>query len=128
MTDEKESKMANLSDELQSGVLTNPSENALFNGDSVKDGDVTATIRAFQKRRFDDGKVVEQAWVVLFEEVDAGVKLNKTRTEQLFSIMGTNEMSNMIGRPITIAFDPTISFGGRKTGGVCLKRAEENLV
>jgi len=126
--DEKKSKMENLSDELQSGVLTNPSENALFNGDALKNGDVTATIRAFQKRRFDDGKVVEQAWVVLFEEVDAGVKLNKTRTEQLFSIMGTNEMSNMIGRPITIAYDSSVKFGSKTVGGVCLKRAEENLV
>jgi len=127
MGDEQESKMEDLTELLSAGALTNPSENALLKGDDVKGGDMTMTIRGFKKRRFDDGKKVETAWVMFFEEIDAGVKLNQSRQAQLLEVMGTNEMSNMVGRPITVGYDPDIKFGVKKVGGICLKRAEETL-
>ena len=129
MAETQETVMENLTDELQSGALTNPNPNALLKGDDLKGGDMTVTIRAAQKRVFAKGtKDEEVAWVLLFNEIDAGVKLNKTRTEQLFSIMGSNQIDHMIGRLITIAYDPNVMMAGRKVGGVCFKKAEEGLV
>lgn len=126
MADEKEVKSEDLTDMLQDGVLTNPSDKALFKGDDVKAGDITVTIRGAKKRKFFDTD--ETAWILFFEEVDAGLKLNKTRTEQLFMLMGTSNIGEMVGRPITLTYDPNIAMGGRKVGGVALKRAEETLV
>lgn len=126
MADEKEAKSEDLTDMLQDGVLTNPSDKALFKGDDVKAGDITVTIRGAKKRKFFDTD--ETAWILFFEEVDAGLKLNKTRTEQLFTLMGTSNIGEMVGRPITLTYDPNIAMGGRKVGGVALKRAEETLV
>lgn len=126
MADEKEAKSEDLTDMLQDGVLTNPSDKALFKGDDVKAGDITVTIRGAKKRKFFDND--ETAWILFFEEVDAGLKLNKTRTEQLFVLMGTSNIGEMVGRPITLTYDPSIVMAGRKVGGVALKRAEETLV
>lgn len=126
MADEKEAKSEDLTDMLQDGVLTNPSDKALFKGDDVKAGDITLTIRGAKKRKFLDSD--ETAWILFFEEVDAGLKLNKTRTEQLFMLMGTSNIGEMVRRPITLTYDPNIVMSGRKVGGVALKRAEETLV
>ncbi len=126
MQDDKEPKTEDLTEMLQDGVLTNPSDKALFKGDDLKAGDITVTIRGAKKRKFLDSD--ETAWILFFEEVDSGLKLNKTRTEQLFTLMGTNNIGEMVGRPITLTYDPNIVMSGRKVGGVALKRAEETLV
>lgn len=128
MVEEAKSKITDMTEMLSDGILTNPSEDATFKGDDLKAGDITVTIRGAKKRQYDDGKKVETVWVIYFEEVDAGCKLNKTRTEQLFSIMGTSNIGEMVGRPITLTYDANISMAGRKVGGVALKRAEETLV
>ena len=126
MQDDKEQKTEDLTDMVQDGVLTNPSDKSLFKGDDLKAGDITVTIRGAKKRKFLESD--ETAWILFFEEVDSGLKLNKTRTEQLFTLMGTNNIGEMVGRPITLTYDANISMGGRKVGGVALKRAEETLV
>lgn len=128
MAEEEKAKITDMTEMLQDGILTNPSEDATFKGDDLKAGDITVTIRGAKKRQYDDGKKAETVWVLYFEEVDAGCKLNKTRTEQLFTLMGTANIGEMVGRPITLTYDPNIMMAGRKVGGVAFKRAEETLV
>lgn len=119
--------MQDLTDVLQTGVLNNPSDTALYKAEDLKNGSVTITIRGFVKRQFTDkttGKV-ENSWVLLSEEDGPGVKLNLTRQEQLFSLMGTNRIDEMVGRPITLEYDPDVKFGAKKVGGIRLSRAED---
>ena len=127
MADQDTNTMQDLTEVLQTGVLNNPSDTALYKGEDVKAGPITITIRGFVKRQFTDkttGKV-ENAWVLLSEEDGPGLKLNLTRQEQLFLIMGTNRIDEMVGRPITIAYDPDVKFGAKKVGGIRLERAED---
>lgn len=128
MSDEQEARMEDLTDLLQDGTLSNPNDNALLNGESVKNGDMILTIRGFKKRQFESNGKVERAWIVFFEEIDAGCKLNKTREADLITIMGTNQFRDMIGRVVTLAYDPEIRMGGKKVGGIAIRRAEETLV
>ena len=127
MAEQDQNMMQDLTDVLQTGVLNNPSDTALYKAEDLKNGPVTITIRGFVKRQFTDkttGKV-ENSWVLLSEEDGPGVKLNLTRQEQLFSLMGTNRIDEMVGRPITLEYDPDVKFGAKKVGGIRLSRAED---
>lgn len=127
MAEQDQNTMQDLTDVLQTGVLNNPSDTALYKAEDLKNGSVTITIRGFVKRQFTDkttGKV-ENSWVLLSEEDGPGVKLNLTRQEQLFSLMGTNRIDEMVGRPITLEYDPDVKFGAKKVGGIRLSRAED---
>jgi len=127
MADEQEVSMVDLTDELQSGVLTNPNDNALFNADYFKqNGPQVFTIRGFVKRQFmDEKKGPQNAWVVKFQEDVPGLKLNMTNQTKLVEIMQSNRFDDMIGRRITLYFDPNVTMGSKKTGGVRIERAED---
>jgi hypothetical protein len=124
---EQETQIENLTDMLQSGVLSNPKDDATMTADYVKEnGPFELTVKGFVKRRYTDkdGKV-ENAWVMLFEEDIPGVKLNMTRQAQLFEIMGTAQIDNIVSRKIIVSHDPSIRFGSKVVGGVRLERAED---
>lgn len=127
--EENQGQVEDLTELLQSGTLSNPSETATYKADDVKQGPITLTIQGFKKRKFVDKAGKEEvAWVVVFAEGGPALKLNLTRQEQLNMIMGTNQIDGMIGRPITLAYDPDVKFGAKKVGGITLERAEPNLV
>jgi len=127
MADEQEVSMVDLTDELQSGVLTNPNDNALFNADYFKqNGPQIYTIRGFVKRQFMDPKKGPQnSWVVKFREDVPGLKLNMTNQTKLVEIMGSNRFDDMIDRKITLYYDKDVMMGGKKIGGVRIERAED---
>jgi hypothetical protein len=127
MAEQEEATMEDLTDVLQSGMLGNPSDNALYTAAYIKEnGPLTLTIEGFVKRRFTDknGKT-ENAWVMKFSEGGPGCKLNLTRQDQLFSIMGTADISQIVSRQITLVHDPDVKFGKNKVGGIMLVRAED---
>jgi hypothetical protein len=130
MADEENTgQVEDLTGLLQSGTLSNPSETATYKAEDVKQGNLTLTIQGFKKRKFVDKTGKEEvAWVVVFAEGGPALKLNLTRQEQLHAIMGTNQIDAMIGRPITLTYDPDVKFGAKKVGGIALERAEPNLV
>lgn len=124
---EQEATIEDLTGVVQSGLLGNPKDDALMTADYVKEnGPFELTVRGFSKRRFTDksGKQ-ENAWILLFEEDCPGVKLNATRQAQLFEIMGTAQIDQIVSRKIIVSHDPSVSFGGKKVGGVRLERAED---
>ena len=113
---------------VQSGLLGNPSEDALMNAEYVKEnGPFELTINGFVKRKFTDKKTgkEETSWVIKWEEDAPGVKLNATRQSQLFHAMGTAQIDQMVTRKIIVAHDPNVTFGGKKVGGIMLVRAED---
>jgi hypothetical protein len=124
---EQETVIENLTDMLQTGMLGNPNEDATMTANYVKEnGPFELTIKGFIKRKYTgkDGKV-ENAWVMLFKEDVPGVKLNLTRQEKLFEIMGTAQIDQIVSRKIIVCHDPSVKFGKDKVGGVALERAED---
>jgi hypothetical protein len=128
MSEQEASTMEDLTGLVQDGILGNPSADALMTGEYVKDnGPFELTVHGFIKRKFTDRKTgkEETAWVMKFAEDVPGVKLNATRQSQLFEIMQTAQIDQIVSRKIIVAYDPTIQFGGRKVGGIRLERAED---
>lgn len=128
MEHEQESAYEDLTDVVQSGVLGNPKDDALMNAEYVKDnGPFELTVKGFIKRRFTDKKTgkAENFWVLVFQEDVPGVKLNAARQSQLFEIMGSAQIDQIVSRKILITHDPSVVFGGKKVGGIRLERAED---
>lgn len=125
---EQETVAEDLTGLVQDGFLGNPNEDALMNGDYVKDnGPFDLTVKGFVKRKFTDKKTgkEETAWIIRWMEDLPGVKLNATRQAQLFEIMGTAQIDQIVTRKIIVAYDPSVSFGGKKVGGIRLERSED---
>ena len=115
-----------LTEMLQAGILGNPKADATMNAEYVKEyGPFELTVKGFVKRRYKDKEKTDDKWVMLFMEDVPGIVLNATRQSQLFTIMGTAQIDQIVSRKIIVAHDPTVSFGGKKVGGIRLERAED---
>jgi len=83
---------------------------------------ITFTIARVEKKTFEakNGRPAEAKWVVTFEG-DRCLGLNKTNLQLLAKWFGTRN-SAWIGKRITVYRDESISFGGRLTGGLRVRR------
>lgn len=119
---EQEATMEDLTDLVQTGVLGNPKQGATLSAEFVKEnGPFEPIIEGFIKRRFTDknGKV-EDKWVMIFRDDLPGVVLNATRQAQLGGIFGSMDAGKIVGHRVIVAHDPSVSFGGKKVGGIKL--------
>ncbi len=122
---EQETDVIEETEVMQEGTLVDLKTTALWKGDDLKDMPNqrwTGTIAGLKQRKFQDG---ELAWVLVFTEDAPGLRLNKTNMACLREIMGTAQIRNMVTRPITLYYDKSVSFGGKKVGGIRIERAED---
>ena len=68
----------------------------------------------------DTGKTKKKP-VVFFEKIDKGLTLNATNKETLVAAFG-KAPAGWLGGTVGILVDPNVMFGGKKTGGVRLRR------
>jgi len=67
------------------------------------------------------GQEKEQKYVVYFQEKDKALVLNFTNAETIFEITGQGEMDDWAGTKIVLYDDPTITFAGKRVGGLRIR-------
>ena len=90
--------------------------------DVGEDG-VILTIKGFKQETLKSDSGDEQKIVMYFQE--AGYKpmvLNSTNSQILGKITGCATAGEARGRQVVVYDDPTVSFGGKATGGLRLKK------
>lgn len=84
--------------------------------------DTTLTIQAIQSEKIGD----DDKYVVYFEEVDKGLVLNKTNSETIASVAGSDDTDDWAGHKITL-FATTVSFQGKPTEAIRVKLRKPKL-
>jgi len=66
-----------------------------------------------------EGQPEELKWIMHFRETNIKpMALNSTNAQLIAAFMGSEETDDWTGRPIVLYADPSISFGGKLTGGI----------
>lgn len=99
-----------------------PSDSKYLRKDDVGEDGVILTIKGFTREavKGDDGD--EDKVVMHFEEEVRPMILNKTNSQLLASITGAKVAGDAKGKKLVVFNDPSVSFGGKITGGLRLKR------
>ena len=90
--------------------------------DDVRGESLILTIKGFGKEEIEQNGVKDTVSVVSFNEVDRKVILKSTTSGQLAELFG--KPSNAVGKQVEAYFDPSVSFGGKKTGGLRFRAPE----
>ncbi len=96
-----------------------------FSAASLKEsGPKVLTIKDCQKKNVAlESEPPEEKWVVMFEETEEGVALNRTRLDQLLALFGSLDSDVWKGQKVTVYCDPSVVHKGKKVGGVAFKEA-----
>jgi hypothetical protein len=99
-----------------------PGESKYLKRSDVGEDGMVLTIRGFKIEtvKGDDGD--EEKVVMHFAEDVKPMILNKTNSNLLAVCTGTRTAGEAKGKQIVVYDDPTISFGGRVTGGLRIKK------
>lgn len=65
-----------------------------------------------------EGEVPDMKYVLQFSEAIKPLVLNMTNAQLIAHITGQEDTDNWTGAKITLYNDPSVSFGGKLTGGV----------
>lgn len=71
-----------------------------------------------QKNLAKEGEPVENKYVLSFLEAIKPMVLNMTNGQLIAAALGSDETDNWVGKQITLYNDPSVSFGGKLTGGI----------
>jgi hypothetical protein len=82
------------------------------------------TIAEFKRLNIaQEGDPPDYKWALQFEEEAKPLLLNSTNIQLLKLALGVNGPAEAVGRKIVAFNDPSVSFGGKLTGGVRLRAA-----
>lgn len=95
------------------------SNKRFFGTDDVRDQSVVATIKGFGREEMENDGTTEKVSVMHLEGQDRAVILKTTTLNTLKDLFGTP--NEAVGKPIELYFDPTVSFGGKRVGGLRLR-------
>jgi len=65
---------------------------------------------------------VEMKWLVHFEEFEKAMVLNPTNINALGKACGSDDTDDWTGKEVIVYVDPTISYGGKLTGGLRIRK------
>lgn len=65
-----------------------------------------------------DNEPPEMKWIVRFSEAVKPMVLNSTNAQLIAHVTGSEETDDWTGKKITLYNDPSVSFGGKLTGGI----------
>lgn len=87
----------------------------------VMDGPITVTVKSFAKEIVDGDDGKEKLSTMTVEESDQKVVLKPTQLAVLTDLFG--KPSNAIGKPVELFLDKSVTFGGKKVGGLRIRAA-----
>jgi hypothetical protein len=96
---------------------------SFLKADDLRDGPRTLTIASVTVEELgrEDGPK-EKKPVMRFREDERGLTLNKSRYESATDLFGSPDTDRWTGKQVQLVLDPTVKFGGRKVGGIVLRR------
>ena len=68
------------------------------------------------------GKGTDTRVVLYFDGLKKGLVLNTANAETLLDITGTDEYEQWVDVPVQLYVDPDVTYGGKKTGGVRIRK------
>jgi hypothetical protein len=68
------------------------------------------------------GKGTEKRLVLYFDGLKKGLVLNRTNAEALLEITGTDDTENWGDTPVQLWVDPDVTYGGKKIGGIRMRK------
>lgn len=74
-----------------------------------------------------DDQPEEMKWTIFFKELDKPMVLNSTNIQLLTMALGTDETDDWIGKQVVVYNDPSVSFGGKITGGVRIRAPKKKV-
>jgi hypothetical protein len=96
------------------------SNKRFFGTDDVREQAVVATIKGFGREEMEDNDGgTQKVSVMHLEGQDRAVILKTTTLNTLKDLFGTP--NEAVGKPIELYFDPSVSFGGKRVGGLRLR-------
>lgn len=99
-----------------------PSESKFLKRSDVGEDGAILTIKGFRMETVKGDEGDEEKIVMHFVEDVKPMILNKTNANLLRVVTGVSTAGEAKGRQIVVYDDPTISFGGRITGGLRIKK------
>jgi hypothetical protein len=97
-----------------------------FKKEDVEQGPILVTIRAFEEENVAPAdKPQELKWVMYVDESDKGLVMNTTNLQLAAIALGSLDTDDWLGKKIVLFNDPTVSFGGKLTGGVRVRAAKK---
>lgn len=80
---------------------------------------ILVTIRGYELLNMAlQGEQPEMKWCLKFDEHEKPMSLNSTNGQIIAKITGSEDFDGWIGKRIVLFDDPSISFGGKLTGGI----------
>ena len=73
-----------------------------------------------------EGTEPEYKWCLTFEDSDKPFVLNMTNIQLLERICDSDNTDDWIGKKVVLFTDPTISYGGKVTGGIRVRAPKKN--
>lgn len=93
----------------------------LAKGDVGEDG-LILTVRGFRMETLEGDQGDEDKMVLHFQEDVKPMVLNRTNAQLISVATGASRAGDAVGKQIVVYNDPTISFGGKITGGLRIKK------
>ena len=93
----------------------------LAKGDVGEDG-LILTIKGFRMETLEGDQGDEDKMVCHFKEDVKPMVLNRTNAQLISVATGASKAGDAVGKQVVVFNDPTISFGGKVTGGLRIKK------
>lgn len=72
-----------------------------------------------------EGAEPEHKWCLVFAETDKPLVLNSTNIQLCERIFGSDNTDEWVGKKLVVYTDPTVSYGGKITGGVRVRAPKQ---
>lgn len=99
-----------------------PSSSKYLTKDDVGEDGLLLTIKGFSREVLESDGAQDEKTVMHFAEDVKPMVLNRTNSQLVALITGAKVAGEAKGKKIVVYNDPTISFGGKITGGIRLRK------
>lgn len=99
-----------------------PSESKYLAKNDVGEDGVILTIQGFKREVLKSDEGDEEKTVMYFVEDYKPMIVNKTNSQLIGLATGARTAGEAVGKQVVVYNDPTVSFGGKLTGGVRVKK------
>lgn len=72
-----------------------------------------------------DSEPPELKWCLIFKETKKPMVLNHTNGQLLEAELGSDDSKDWLGKQIVLWNDPSVGFGGKRTGGIRVKITQQ---
>lgn len=99
-----------------------PSNSKYLTKDDVGEDGVILTVKGFRHETIKGDEGEEDKVILHFVEDVKPMVLNRTNSQLIAVATGAKVAGDAVGKQIVVFNDPTVSFGGKVTGGLRIKK------